>query len=299
MTGARSSSLAPARVVLAMLGVAALPIYLTLRTLGADDDVVTPLGYTWSLSLWIVPTLALLPGWLRRRDDAIDRRALPLTIALLASLGVLLDIVFGNAFFTFPNVDANLRVFTWGYDLSTHTWVRNIPIEEYAFYVFGIAACLLLYVWGDRVWFACYHASDSPPRRGQPWPGAIAFGVLLVASAAAWKAYVLDAPGFPAYFAFLVAVALVPATALYPMVVDAINWRSFSFTILAMFLLSLIWEGTMAVEHGWWGYEPSAMIGIYVAAWGGVPIEEPFLWLLCPYTTIPVYHAMRGRLAAA
>ncbi len=287
--------MSPPAIVLAMLGVGALPIWLTLRTVAASDaNVTTPLGYTWSLSLWIVPVLVLLPWWLRQRDAA-DRRAAVSTVACLASLGALLDIVFGNSFFTFPNHDANLALLTWGFDLRSGEWVRSIPIEEYAFYVFGIAACLLIYLWSDRVWFGLYHRDTTLNRgRARPWAGAlVGAGLVLVASA--WKTFVLQAPGFPAYFAFLVAFAFIPASALYPMVAHCINWRALSFTGVSMFLLSQIWEGSVAVTNGWWGYRAEAMIGIYVGAWGGVPIEEPFLWLLCPFTTIPVYHALRQR----
>jgi hypothetical protein len=93
-----------------------LPVALTLQTvhhpgrLVMTSDNPTPLGYTVSLLLFLVP-MAVLAWWLRRRRDlGLQRQACVRTLALLVPLGVGLDLVFGNAFFTFPNRGATLGI---------------------------------------------------------------------------------------------------------------------------------------------------------------------------------------------
>ena len=101
-------------VVFAIAAALIIPAALTLRTvvhpviLQATSDNPTPLGYTWSLLLFIIPIGAL--GWwfARRPDLQFPRKAFWRTIAVLTPLGFLLDLLFGNAFFVFPNKSATL-----------------------------------------------------------------------------------------------------------------------------------------------------------------------------------------------
>jgi hypothetical protein len=44
------------------------------------------------------------------------------------------------------------------------------------------------------------------------------------------------------------------------------NWRAFGLTFFLILLVSLLWETTLGVPYGWWGYRPPAMIGIDVGA---------------------------------
>lgn len=52
---------------------------------------------------------------------------------------------------------------------------------------------------------------------------------------------------------------------------------------------SLIWEVTLAIPREWWGYEPSGMIGITIAAWSHgdaiFPVEAAVVWLAAPFTS--------------
>src|SRR5207247_7381914 len=101
-------------VIFAIAAALVIPAALALRTvihpaiLQATSDNPTPLGYTWSLLLFIIPIGAL--GWwfARRPDLRFPRKAFWRTIAVLTPLGLLLDLLFGNAFFSFPNKAAIL-----------------------------------------------------------------------------------------------------------------------------------------------------------------------------------------------
>ena len=74
----------------------------------------TPLGYTVSLLIYLVPVLALYRwfrrygpegGGLFRRSSGLDyrRSAFRRTLLTLIPMGFLLDIIFGHAFLTFEN----------------------------------------------------------------------------------------------------------------------------------------------------------------------------------------------------
>src|SRR5262245_65294113 len=102
-------------VIFAIVATLVIPAALTLRTvihpviLQATSDNPTPLGYTWSLGLFIVPIGAL--GWwfACRPDLKFPREAFWRTIAVLSPLGFALDLLFGNAFFIFPNKASTVR----------------------------------------------------------------------------------------------------------------------------------------------------------------------------------------------
>lgn len=293
-----------AGVVAAIAVVGLLPSFLTLRTVVHPHQLVatsldpTPLGYTWSLSLWIVPVLAI-SLWLHASPKYnLPLRSFWITVLSLSALGVILDLAFGNAFFTFPNKGAVLGIYVWGYDLLSGQWVKNIPIEEFGFYLFGIAAALLIYLWSDIYWFGRYvtpgdllvERRQARPKIELHWPSAL-IGVGLLIAAILYKR-TTEYPGFPGYFAFLLAVAFIPGSLLLRSMSPFINWRAYSFSALAMFTISMLWEATAAVPYEWWGYRPEMMIGIFVKAWAGVPIEEPFLWLLVTFTTVIVFEAI-------
>jgi hypothetical protein len=60
-------------------------------------------------------------------------------------------------------------------------------------------------------------------------------------------------------------------------------------------LLSLIWEATLAVPYHWWGFQHRQMIGVFIGAWSGLPIEEVCVWIAVTYATAIV----RGNQGAA
>ncbi len=293
-----------AAIVFAIVAVLLIPAYLTLRTVVRPGVLVmtskdpTPYGYTWSLSLWIVPMVAILL-WLRAHPQyKLPWRAFWTTVGLLVPLGVVLDLAFGNTFFTFPNAGATLQIFVWGYDLASGTWLKDIPIEEFGFYFFGVAVALLMYLWSDMVWFGRYHPAGrfgdpvAPPKVSLHWPSAL-IGVALIVLAVLYKKLLSSDPcGFPGYFTFLVAAAFIPSSLLFESVQSKINWHAFSFSALVMFTLSMLWEATVAFPYEWWGYKPHMMIGEFIAAWNGLPVEEPFLWLMVSFAVVIVFEAI-------
>jgi hypothetical protein len=287
------------RVVVLIAGLLILPAALTLRTilhpgtLQMDSADPTPHGYTWSLSLFVIP-LAALSGWFARRPDLeLARKAFWRTIAVLAPLGFALDLLFGNTFFTFLNQKATLGV-------NIPAVGGSIPIEEFIFYVTGFMLVLLSYLWADEYWVREYHIPDYQSRAkalrriAEFHPQSVILGVALIAAAAIYKKAFSPAPeGFPWYFTYLTAAAIVPSAGFFRTAQSFINWRAFSFTFFIILLISLLWEATLAVPYGWWGYRPSAMMGLAVGAWHGLPVEAVCLWLAVSFTTVITYEVIK------
>src|SRR2546421_12574990 len=145
----------PFYVVFAIAAALVVPAAIALRTviLQATSDNPTPLGYTWSLLLFIIP-IAALGWWFACRPDLqFPRKAFWRTIAVLAPLGFVLDLLFGNTFFIFPNKAATL-----GCEIPAVGGA--IPIEEFVFYLDGLMLVLLSYIWCDEYWMAAYNVPD-------------------------------------------------------------------------------------------------------------------------------------------
>jgi len=286
------------RIVIAMLAIIAVPAAITLRTVrapgtgGASVGDASPYGYTVSLLLFIVPIL-VIGFWLVPREEVrISKRAFLRTIAILFPLGAGLDFFFAHAFFTFPNPGATLRIIA----PALH---GGVPIEEYVFYFTGFIAILLLYIWLDEYWLAAYGVRADEKERAEfdrllrfHWQS-LAWAVVLIAAALAYRKLFVPEPGFPSYFTFLVAGALAPSAALLPSAMPVINWRALSLTMFMILLISLLWEVTLALPYGWWGFQDPAMIGPRITAWSGLPIEEVCLWVAVTYATVIVYEIVR------
>src|ERR1700747_1080211 len=193
----------PPYVIFAIAAALVIPAALTLRTvvhpgiLQATSDNPTPLGYTWSLLLFIVPIGAL--GWwfACRPDLRFPRKAFWRTIAVLTPLGFLLDLLFGNTFFIFPNKAATL-----GCEIPA--FGGAIPIEEFVFYLTGFMLVLLSYIWCDEYWMAAYNVPDYAittkgiPRIVRFHFASVVLGVVLVAGAIVYRKFLSGAPeGFP------------------------------------------------------------------------------------------------------
>jgi hypothetical protein len=294
---------------LVLVGMAAaftLPFVLTLMTVAEPRPLVndlpanpTPHGYTWSLSLFIVPVL-VLSGWLMRRPESrIQNRAFWLTTLGVASAGILLDICFGLSFFTFPNRDAVLGIHFPGYSFA-NGWQRAIPIEELGFYVFGALAVLLLYIWGDEFWFAAYNVDDAPRRNVRLrnvisfHPASAVFAGVLLLLGLLYKKFGPHAyhDGFPGYFLFLTLVAFTPSCVFFPVARPYINWRAFSLGFVFILLVSLFWEAAIAVPYQWWGFQPRSMLGLFINGLCGLPVEEPMLWAGVTWATVIFYETI-------
>src|SRR4029450_8616032 len=179
-------------VIFAIAGALIVPAALTLRTilhpviLQATSNNPTPLGYTWSLLLFIIP-IAALGWWFASRPDLqFPRKAFWRTIAVLTPLGFLLDLILGNAFFVFQNKSATL-----GWEVPAVG--GRIPIEEFVFYLAGFMLVLLSYIWCDEYWMGAYNVSDYAvaakgiPRIVRFHFASVALGLGLIAAAVLYR----------------------------------------------------------------------------------------------------------------
>lgn len=282
---------------IAMTGADAAPIHLYPE--GAGDY-----GYTISLVLFALPVGALVV-WFSRHRARISRHwsAFWLTFLAIVGLWSVVDILFARTFFTFPNPRATLGINAIGYDPVTG-WGQVVPIEEFAFYILGCAFLVLTYIWASELWFPEHTLSDAEydeaaraTRLGAlfHWQ-TVAVGLALVAGAVAVKAWDplgQAVPGFPGYFTFMVLIVIVPTAMFFHVVLRFVNVRALVFTLQWMLLIALLWEATLALPYGWWDYEPSQMIGIFITPWSNLPIEEPILWGAATWSNIALYEVAK------
>ncbi|WP_051906513.1 hypothetical protein [Methylomarinum vadi] len=295
------------KIFFVFIAVLAVPALITLSTIDVSQNKIvpvensSPLGYTWSLSLFIVPILAIV-AWLHlRHKKIIIQKAFWISLLFLIPLGFILDLFFGLSFFTFKNQGAVLGIYLPGLDIAQWKWLPELPIEEFVFYVTGFIAVLSIYLWCDEYWLAAYNIPDyyqeskSVDKLVLFHPQSIVIGILLVIAATLYKNLVPgpDQGGFPGYFAFLVAASFIPSAAFFRSTQRFINWRAFSSTFFFVLLISLIWEATLAAPYQWWGYNDRQMIGITVDAWVGLPVEAVLVWMAVTFTTVIGYETIK------
>lgn len=287
-----------AAIVGAMLGMIVIPATFTLHSVSSPGtlnvgDNPSPHGYTWSLLLFIVPIFVIAVWFLPSEGLDIPRRAFWRTIAILGPIGCGLDVVFARWFFLFPNSGATLGI-------PAPALGHPVPIEEYVFYFTGFIAVLLLYVWFSDYWLAAYSVDDyrgearALPRLLRFHPTSLIAGIALIVLAIAYKKYFSSVPeGWPGYFIVLVAGGLIPAVAFFPATCRFINWRALSLTMFFILLVSLMWEATLALPYGWWNYQHAAMMGVFIGAWSGLPIEAVMVWLAVTYGAVIVFEVVK------
>ena len=187
---------------------------------------------------------------------------------------------------------------------------------------------LLSYIWADEYWVAAYNIADYraaaqgeanssneavaqlrqqgyfptsavEEARGLPriarfhFPSVL-LGAALIAAAAAYKKFVSASPdGFPWYFTYLTLASTVPSAGFFRAALPFINWRAFSFIFFLLLLISLLWEVTLAIPYGWWGYRPGTMLGLFIGAWTGLPVEAVCVWFAVTYTTVITYEVIK------
>ena len=315
-SGTPRSSFATVMLVLGML---ALPAALTLRRVQvpAVVDVTapnpSPYGYTVSLLLFIVPIVAI-GGWLVPLDGVkISKKSFVRTIALLFPLGVILDFFFAHLFLKFPNPNATLGIPAPAVGQCTnchiflgtpqHIIIGSVPLEEYVFYFTGFVVVLLLYIWLDEYWLAAYSVPPSDAERTsfdrllQFHPESLILALILIAASILcrhfYEVHHPNQPGFPGYFLFLVIGALGPSSALFPSALPVVNWRAFSLTLFVILLTSLLWEATLGVPYGWWDYQHTQMMGVFITAWNFLPIEAVCVWIAVSFQTVMVYEVIK------
>ena len=86
---------------------------------------------------------------------------------------------------------------------------------------------------------------------------------------------------------------MVPAASFFPAARPFINWRAFSVTLFFILLISLLWEATLAVPYGWWGFQEKQMLGVFIGAWSRLPIEEVCVWIAVTYATTIVFEIVK------
>jgi hypothetical protein len=282
------------RLVVAMLGMIALPAALTLFTARApaSSPDPSPYGYTVSLLLFIVPILVIGLWLVPREDVKISKRAFVRTIATLFPIGAGLDFFFARSFFKFLNPGATLRI-------TAPALGGGVPIEEYVFYFTGFVAILLMYIWLDEYWLTAYSIPADARERAEFdrllrfHPQSLLWAAALIGAAIFYRWTFVKEPGFPGYFTFLVIGALGPSAALLPSAMPVINWRALSLTLFIILLTSLLWEVTLALPYEWWDFQDEAMVGVRITAWSRLPIEEVCLWIAVTYATVIVYEIVR------
>jgi len=295
-----------ALTVVAMLTMIVIPAAITLHSVRTAAPPIplnqgsTPHGYTISLLLFIVPVTFIAIWFLPSEGLHIPQRAFGWTLAILVPLGCLLDFVFAQWFFDYPNVGATLGI-------PAPALGRPVPFEEYVFYLTGFLAVLLLYVWLGEFWVAAYNVIDYPSeaktvrRLLHFHPTSLILAAVLIGAAWFFKKHLAlpeDQAGFPGYFTFLVVGALLPAVSFFPVARRFINWRALSLTLFFMLLVSLLWEATLAVPYQWWGFQHHQMIGFFIGAWSALPIEEVCVWIAVTYATAIVFEVVKVLLAS-
>jgi hypothetical protein len=258
--------------------------------------VYWPKSYLFSLVFWVLPIVVLLPDFLAETDSASGRRRRALLYSSLSIviLGIVLDFGFGRWILTFK---ADWYLFR----------VSGIPIEEVFFYVLGPIAMLLVYAWGDEHWLKKYNESTarleymraSPPLL-QFSPPIIGLALALLAAAIAVTSYNVGHLAVPLYATFLIVTAFVPAIGLYRSVGDFVNWRAFGATEMWVIGTSLAYEVTLAIPLGWWGYQPEATMGVFIARWSSplslFPVEAVAVWIAAPFSCVLTYEWVKAYL---
>jgi hypothetical protein len=295
------------KIFFVMIVILVLPATLTLLTIEKAQNVVdpivgvSPLGYTWSLLLFIVPALAIITWLYINHDKKFIRKSFWLALFVLIPLGFTLDIFFGLVFFTFTNHEATLQIYLPGFDFSQMHWRMALPLEEFVFYLTGFIAVLLIYIWCDEYWLAAYNVPDYSVESKKIksimlfHPQSLMIGLALIISAIIYKNFYPHPyqGGLPGYFIFLVVASFVPSMAFFKTTYRFINWRAFSATFFFILLISLLWEVTLASPYQWWGYNYDQMLGITIGAWTSLPIEAVLVWMAVTFTTVIIYEAIK------
>ncbi|MCB0213672.1 MAG: hypothetical protein KDJ52_30300 [Anaerolineae bacterium] len=293
-------------VVMGMVALLVIPAVFTLRAVDHPGELVisspnpTPLGYTWSLLIFLLPVAAIVWWFFHHPEYQIERKAFLITISFFSVAGAALDILLGNTFFYFPNEGAVIGIRIYGYEFG-QGWVKDIPIEELLFYFLGSLFMLLVYVWGDLYWFGAYtldsyeEESRHVDKIVKPHWHSVIGGVVLVIAGYIYKKYGSHPyhEGFPGYFSVLVMTFVTATFVFFRTVKPFVNWRAYSLTLYSLLSVSLLWEATLGVPYGWWKYHPEQMLGIFIGAWSHLPVEAVLLWFVAGWGVVMIFEVLR------
>lgn len=284
-------------IVLGLIGVLILIFSITMTNIKNSISIVenpnTPYGYSWSNILWILPTLTIFLIFLFLKKEPDNLRAIFWTIAILPLTGFILDILFAHRFFTFKNTEAVCGLFIYGFNFETMSFTAPIPVEEFIFYITGFLFTLTVYIFARDIWLSKYTKTTSRVFLKSSYPY---LWVALTISILILNGFILKAMFgtfenslVPEYYIFIMLFGVIPFVILFPFVYKTINWEAVSFVLLFVLLISVIWEVTMGIPYGWWGYNKDVMIGIFIKPWFNLPIESVIVWLSVSFSTISVY----------
>ncbi|MBM4783873.1 MAG: hypothetical protein GQE15_39895 [Archangiaceae bacterium] len=238
-------------------------------------------GYTWSLLVFAVPSLAMARGLSSRGLLGAMERPLWRAWALLVPMGVALNFAFADDFFVYPSRQAIAGLTVPALDLGSIDRAHPIPLEEFAFYALGFLAMLLGYAWCDAVLWpkTAQRAAGAPG-----WLEGVTAPLLLVGGG------VMVADQTPSYWSYLSLVPLPVTLVGWPLVRGRLNVPALTVTTAIVVLASFLWEAVLAVPRGWWGYQPDAMLGVHLF---GLPLEATIVWGLAPVTTAVCFELLR------
>jgi hypothetical protein len=261
------------------------------------------LTYASSLLFWLVPAFLLWPRVARLTDKGgRRRRAMAVTILEIVVLGIVLDFILGRWVLSFDQREPTPYLL-W---LDVPWLQAHVPLEELLFYALAPVAMLLVYVWCDEYWMAAYNPVQLRAERARRNVHAVRLssGPVVVGVASEilglWIWTLHGSPGsLPVYYTFLAVAAFAPAAFLFERVSDLVNWRAFGITLLYVVLTSILWEPVLALPRAWWWYQPTAMIGIWIAPLSLVnerplPIEAAIVWIYASFTCVLSYEAVKS-----
>lgn len=303
------------RVILMMIAVFVAMVGLSVFRISVAPNNVpvhlnaSPHGYTWSLSLSLLP-LTVLMLWFRRERTKrpADWRAFRQTAAVVFVVWGTLDILLANTIFHFPNPSATLPWRIPGLHLDPLGWKCDIPLEELVFYLSTVLVMVLIYIWSSAVWFAPpdearYREEGRRIKRAiqfQGWHVQVGYAAALFLAVWAYKKFGWHPynRGFPIYAFFLIMGVLAPNLIFWQTVRTFVNQRALVFTMMTVILVSLLWEVTLGIPYGWWGYRMDAMMGIRIRPWFDLPVEAVFLWVVSGWGNVTLYELLKLRAAS-
>jgi|GEM_PF-685590 len=248
-----------------------------------------PITYFNSELFWVVPIVALLPRFFAEtHPGSRRRRAMAWTLGVLLVAGGALELAFGRdilSFGTGPYVGE----------------LAGIPYEEFLSRLLGPIAMLLAYFWADQHFLKALAPEAS--RRADDARGLLRFEpallaqalALLLAGIAAKALLGGEGPWLPWYFTCLLFIAYLPVLLFWGRVRALVNWPALSLTLLYTLVTSLVWEQGLGVPLQWWGYQPQAMLGLWIKAWqrAPLPVEALGAWVLTPFACVFLFEVIR------
>jgi lycopene cyclase domain-containing protein len=238
--------------------------------------------YTISLLLWIAPVVGISIFFhFNKTLKSVQLKALVLNLIIFAGIGFVLDLAFAHRFFTFPDPAMTLGI-----------KIRNIPVEEFLFYLFGFWFIVFFYAFNDEFFLRKYNKDDrhyiNYARRikkmlvvfCKPWHCFLFVTVL--AGFVLLKHRINPAgPILPGYLIFLSISAYVPFIFFWRLTRTFVNVRALVLVVTLTSLISIIWEVTLALPRGYWNYNHDYMLGIFIHVWDSLPIEAVTVWIFC------------------